>query len=73
MQITRRLTRSTLNNTNLHIPKYRNNRLQLSIKYQGVKVWNSIPPEITKLPTNSFIQKLKNITFNLMKLRLKRN
>jgi len=58
IQSTRRLTQSTSNNSNLYVPKYRNNRLRRSIKYQGVKVWNSISPEILKLPTKSFIQKL---------------
>ena len=40
-------TSSTLSRTNcLYIPRFRTNRLQKCIRYQGVKIWNDIPPEI---------------------------
>ena len=37
-----RVTRQSSDNSNLYIPRYRTNKLQRCIKYQGVKVWNSI-------------------------------
>jgi len=38
--------------------------MQRSIKYKGVKIWNSIPYDIQKLPKNAFKNKLKYIKFN---------
>jgi len=39
----------------LCIPHYRSDQLQHSIKYHGVKVWNSIPlSNIKKLPKQGF-------------------
>jgi len=35
-----RTTKSSVNLNNLYIPRYRTNRMQRSIKYQGVKIWN---------------------------------
>ena len=58
-KISKRQTRSHNNPNNLYTPCYRSNRLQRSIKYQGVKIWNAIPPEIQKLPRSSFKTKLK--------------
>jgi len=49
---------STTENT-LCIPRYRSNRLQRGIKYQGVKTWNSIPIEIKSRPYNSFKKRCK--------------
>ena len=43
-------TRSSGNRHSLYIPCYNTNRLQQSIKYQGVKIWNSIPLKIQNLP-----------------------
>jgi len=54
-----RTTRSSVNLSNLCIPRYKANRMQRSIKYQNVKIWNSIPHEIQKLPKNAFKNKLK--------------
>ena len=34
------------NLTHLNIPRYRTTKLLRCIKYQGMKVWNSIPREI---------------------------
>ena len=53
-------TRSSGNRHSLYIPRYNTNRLQRSIKYQGVQIRNSIPPKIQNLPfstlkKNSFI------------------
>ena len=46
-EVSQKNTRSTLFRTNcLYIPRFRTNRLQKCIRYQGVKIWNDIPPEI---------------------------
>ena len=58
-QVSIRLTRQSEDKDNLYIPKYRSNRLQRCIKYQGVKVWNNIPTEIKKLSFNSFKSRFK--------------
>ena len=59
-QISPPATRSSINTNNLYIPRYRTNKLQRSVRYQGVKVWNSIPSDIQKLPERHFIRKLKS-------------
>ena len=56
-QISARTTRSSINTNNLNIPRYRTNKLQRSM---GVKIWNSIPSDIQKLPKRHFIRKLKS-------------
>ena len=66
-QVNTRPTRSS-NLNNLYIPCYKTNRIQRSIKYQGVKVWNSIPVEIQNLPKSRFKIKLKS---HLMQAYLK--
>ena len=47
-QVSQRCTRSssTVNNPTLYIPLYKTIRLQKSIRYQGVKIWNEIPTSI---------------------------
>ena len=65
LQISHRFTRSSSNKNKLHIPLYRTNRLQRSIRYQGVPVWNSIPMEIQNLPKHSFKVKLKEYLLQL--------
>ena len=46
-EVSQKNTRSTLSRTNCsYIPRFRTNRLQKCIRYQGVKIWNDIPPEI---------------------------
>ena len=67
-QVNTRTTRSSSNPNNLYIPCYKSNRIQQSIKYQGVKVWNSIPVEIQNLPKSRFKIKLKS---HLMQAYLK--
>ena len=67
-QVNTRTTRSSSNPNNLYIPCYKSNRIQRSIKYQGVKVWNSIPVEIQNLPNSRFKIKLKS---HLMQAYLK--
>ena len=59
-RVNTRTTRSSSNPNNLYIPFYKSNRIQRSIKYQGVKVWNSIPVEIQNLPKSRFKIKLKS-------------
>ena len=44
--IHKRSTRTSQMKNQLYIPRFRTNRLQRSIKYRGVKVWNNIPNEI---------------------------
>ena len=34
----------------IDIPLFRLNKMQKSIKYQGVKAWNSVPAEIRMMP-----------------------
>ena len=48
--VTIRTTRSSSNLNNLYIPRYRTTWTLRSIKYQSVKVWNSIPVEVQNLP-----------------------
>ena len=61
-------TRSSSNPNNLYIPCHKTYRIQQSIKYQGVKVWNSIPVGIQNLPKSRFKIKLKS---HLMQAYLK--
>ena len=42
-----RQTRSNVKD-NLYIPKFSTNRCQKSFRYQGTKIWNSIPADIKK-------------------------
>ena len=51
-EISFRNTRSSTNVYNLYIPRYTTTRLQKSIKYQGVKVWNKISPNLKKSNKN---------------------
>ena len=53
-------TRTSENPYNLYKPLFHNNRMQRSIKYQDVKIWNSLPQSIEKLPKTSFKIKLKS-------------
>ena len=46
LAINKRSTRASQRKNQLYIPRFRTNRLQRSIKYRGVKVWNDIPNEI---------------------------
>ena len=54
-----RSTRSKTNN-NLYLPKFSTCRCQQSIKYQGVKIWNSLNPELQKQSFKKFKANLKN-------------
>ena len=54
-----RSTRSKTNN-NLYLPKFSTCRCQQSIKYQGVKIWNSLNPELKKQSFKKFKANLKN-------------
>ena len=55
-----RSPRTSVNGYNLYKSLYCTNRMQRSIKYQGVKIWNSIPQTIQKLPKTFFKIKLKS-------------
>ena len=61
-EISGRTTRSSGNRHSLYISRYNTNRLQRSIKYQGVKTWNSIPLKIQNLPFST-LKKIQN-SFN---------
>ena len=57
---------STANNPILYISLYKTTRLQKSIRYQGVKIWNKIPPSIkTKQSFKSFKVLYKNYLLNM--------
>ena len=46
----KRATRYIRNQNPLYIPIFHTDRMQRSIKYRGVKLWNSSPLEIHNLP-----------------------
>ena len=46
LAINKRSTSASKKKIQLYIPRFRTNRLQRSIKYRGVKVWDDIPNEI---------------------------
>ena len=53
-------------NHDLTIPFFRTNRSQKLFKYQGSKLWNSFPKNMTKLGYNKFIELYKTflISYN---------
>ena len=56
-----RTTRLASSGLNLSLPFYRIEKLQRSYKFQGVMIWNSVP------------QKMKMLSFNQFKIRLKKH
>ena len=57
MEMTKFVHKSVhLSSDNLAIPLFRTSRAQRSIKYQGSKVWNSIPTTIQRLKLKKFTQ-----------------
>ena len=64
-EVSQRATRHSVNKYSLYTPRYPTNRLQRSIKYQGVKIWNSIPNDIKSLKFQQFKSRFK--TFLLSK------
>ena len=54
-----RSTRLASSELNLYLPRYKSQKLQKSFKYQGVKIWNSIPQDLKQLPFNRFKTKYK--------------
>ena len=58
-----RVKKQSSDNSNLYIPRYRTNKLQRCIKYQGVKIWNSIPQKTRVLSYDRF--KIQNKSFLL--------
>jgi len=54
-----RTTRLASSGLNLYLSRYRFQKLQKSLKYQGAKSWNSAPSELKKLQFNSFKIKYK--------------
>ena len=53
------MTMCPSNNLSLYIPRFQTARLQRSIKYKGVKVWNAIPTNIQPETPRLFKTKLK--------------
>ena len=58
--VSNRSRRTSVNPYNLYQPLHRTNRMQRSIKYQGVKIWNFIPQTNQTVPKISFMIKLKS-------------
>ena len=54
-----RSTRLASSELNLYLPRYKSQKLQKSFKYQGVKIWNSVPQDLKQLPFNRFKTKYK--------------
>ena len=50
----------TRNNNNLFLPRYNLKSTQKSVKYSGVKIWNSIPTEIRSCNSSKFKTEYKN-------------
>ena len=61
--IHRRNTRSVAHN-DLHLPKFSTNRCQNSIRYKGVKIWNSTPCDLRNEPYPKFKLIYKNALLN---------
>ena len=57
-QIHNRATRSHSKNT-FYLPKFSSSRCQKSIKFQGTKIWNSIPTELQNQSFHKFKYNLK--------------
>ena len=62
-----RATRQSSDCSNLNIPCYRSNKLQMCIKYQEVKIWNCIPTNIRAFWHKKFKSCYKNFLFSLYK------
>ena len=45
-----RSTRLASSELNLYLPRYKSQKLQKSFKYQGVKIWNSVPLDLKQYP-----------------------
>ena len=59
--VTNRITRFTNNcEMTLYIASYTSSKMQRSMKYQGVKIWNSIPRQIKSSSFRAFKTKYKN-------------
>ena len=56
----RRATRQSSDCNNLTTPRYRTNKLQRCIKYQGVRIWNCIPTNIRVFSHKKFKHTYKN-------------
>ena len=63
-QVSQKCTRSssTANDPTLYIPLYKTTKLQKTIRYQGVKIWNKIP---TSIKTKQSFKSLKAGVGNL--------
>ena len=58
-------TRLASSQCSLYLPRYKTLTLQRNIKFQGVKIWNTVPLKIKKLPFSRFkIQYKKHLLSN---------
>ena len=64
-EVCQRATKQSVDKFSLYTPRYPTNRLRRGIKYQGVKIWNSIPKDIKSLKFQQFKSRFK--TFLLSK------
>ena len=64
-EVSQRATRQSVDKYSPYTPRYPTNILQRSIKYQGVKIWNSIPNDTKSLKFQQFKSRFK--TFLLSK------
>ena len=64
-EVSQRATRQSVDKYSLYYPRYPTNRLQRSIKYQEVKIWNSISNNIKSLKFQQFKSRFE--TFLLSK------
>ena len=58
-EVSQRSTRQSVDKLSLYISRYPTTKLQRSIRYQGVNIWNSIPTEIKSLKFQLFKTHLK--------------
>ena len=59
-EVHERQTRSTSKN-NLCLPKFSTSRCQRSLRYQGVKIWNSLKPNLRNQSVKRFKVSMKNL------------
>jgi len=57
-------TRLSSNKFNVYLPRYKTNKLLISFRYQGVKIWNSISDHLRQI---FLLIYLKNILLTVIK------
>ena len=59
-----RNTKSSTNIYNLYIPRYTTSRIQKSIKYQRVKIWNKVLPNLKNRSLDQAFKKISLVAVN---------